>query len=275
MNETNLSWDDLRLFLSVARNGGLAGAAADTQKSAPTLGRRIVALERTLGMALFERSARGYTLTTDGNALLEQVLKLEASVAPILSVAQQRPALQVKVSAGVWVTHFLCLHLNSAHGWPETHVQFISTNQVLDITHREAVIGIRNSEPTQPNLVRQPLQCVDFAVYATQPEVTTRAQVIGTTPSAQWTRQQASHAPVIEVTDPRNALDLALAGIARAVLPTFIGDAQTGLVRVTDTIEALQHQQWLVTHHDDRNRTEVRRVVNWIKTILGTDVTLR
>jgi DNA-binding transcriptional LysR family regulator len=46
MNETSFDWDDLRLFLAVAREGGLAAAAAITEKSAPTLGRRMLGLEQ-------------------------------------------------------------------------------------------------------------------------------------------------------------------------------------------------------------------------------------
>ena len=55
MNET-LDWNDLRLFLAVARGGGLARGAKAVRASAPTLGRRIMALERALGVQLFERS---------------------------------------------------------------------------------------------------------------------------------------------------------------------------------------------------------------------------
>ncbi len=49
MNEREFNWDDLRLFLAVARHEGLAPAAAEIGKSAPTLGRRMLALERQLG----------------------------------------------------------------------------------------------------------------------------------------------------------------------------------------------------------------------------------
>ncbi len=66
MNETNFDWDDLRLFLAVAREGGLAAASASTGKSPPTLGRRMLALERRLGLELFERLPRGYALTDQG-----------------------------------------------------------------------------------------------------------------------------------------------------------------------------------------------------------------
>ncbi len=274
MNETNISWDDLRLFLAVARHGGLAGAGTDTGKSAPTLGRRVLALERQLGVELFERSARGYALTSHGNDLLEHVLQMESSAQPINALTENRQAPRVKVSAGVWVTYHLCNHVpvatttdNQQHAG--MNLQFISTNQVLDITHREAVIGIRNSEPTNPNLARQPIRQVEFAVYATDKTIRLWAQVNGSTPSARWVSTQTGNEQTIEVNDPRNAMDLILAGTARAVLPSFIGDEYPELVRVSDVISELTHRQWLVTHHDDRNRPEVRRVVTWIKNVLG------
>jgi len=241
MNETNLNWDDLRLFLAVARQGGLAGAAQQTGKSAPTLGRRILALEKLLAISLFERSAKGYELTSDGKELYERLIAIEKDLEPVLNIADGQPQPQVKVSAGVWVTQYLCSQLNNSGG--ELSIQFISTNQVLDITHREAVIGIRNSEPVNPSLVRQPLQQVDFAVYATTEHISTWACVLASTPSAKWVQSHAGKEPRIEITDPRNAMDLAMAGVAKAVLPTFIGDTQPALIRVSDPIDALQHQQ--------------------------------
>lgn len=275
MSETNLSWDDLRLFLAVARHGGLAGASGDTEKSAPTLGRRVLALERQLGMDLFDRSVRGYELTVAGTELFEKVIALEKNVEPILQIAGSASLPRVKVSAGVWVTHFLCSRLIDFEAINSAGIQFISTNQTLDITHREAVIGIRNSEPTHPNLARQPIRQVDFAVYATDKNCDTWAQVVGSTPSAQWLKTQTSGERTVEVTDPRSAMDITLTGLTKTVLPTFIGDNQPPLIRLADTIKELQHQQWLVTHQDDRNRPEVRQVVNWIKTVLGDETVLR
>jgi len=72
----------------------------------------------------------------------------------------------------------------------------------------------------------------------------------------------------IEVTSPRNALDLAVAGTARIVLPTFIGSRFDGLKQVSPFIEELEHDQWLVTHHEDRFLPEVRKVIDRIYLIL-------
>ena len=73
---------------------------------------------------------------------------------------------------------------------------------------------------------------------------------------------------MIEVTTPQSALELAIAGTARAVLPTFIGDTQPQLTMVSNRIEELHHDQWLVTHHEDRFLPEVRRVIDRTYVIL-------
>eukprot|EP01030_Chromulinospumella_sphaerica_P031879 gene31879-32556_t len=65
------AWDDLKLFLHVASEGGLSGASLQTGLSAPTIGRRMFALERVLGRSLFVRSQQGYRLAHDGEILLE------------------------------------------------------------------------------------------------------------------------------------------------------------------------------------------------------------
>src|SRR4051794_10617547 len=66
----SLMWDDLRLFLDVARLGGLTPATRTTGLSAATLGRRVTALEQEIGEPLFVRAQTGYTLTRAGEQLL-------------------------------------------------------------------------------------------------------------------------------------------------------------------------------------------------------------
>lgn len=73
----------------------------------------------------------------------------------------------------------------------------------------------------------------------------------------------------IEVSNPRNALDLALAGSVKTILPTFIGDAANGLIKITQNIAELEHTQWLVTHQEDRHLPEVRQVIESIHAVLS------
>lgn len=264
MDETNFDWNDLRLFLAVARQGGLTAAARTTGKSAPTLGRRMLALESALGAELFRRLPRGYELTEEGEAFLNKVLDLEARIAPLGAAAGKDRKVLVKVSAGSWMTQVLCERIGQIlKGNSTTRLRFISAEHVLDIAHREAVIGIRNHRPEQIGLACRKVGRVNFAGYARNKKVKPWTRVIGSTPSARWLAA-AEVGQGIEVTAPRNALDLALAGQARALLPTFIGDNQKGLQRVTAPIAELAHDQWLVTHQDERFVPEVRLTLDRI-----------
>jgi len=223
MDETIFNWDDLRLFLAVARAGGLAAAAEKTGKSPPTLGRRMLELEKQLGQELFNRLPRGYELTENGRLLLEKVNELESSIDPLTTIADGARARRVKISAGTWVTHLLSQNISQLMVDHRLRVQFIAADHVLDIAHREAIIGVRNERPTQVSLAGRHTQKIQFAVYAANKKVKPWALVTGSTPSAQWAREQANKAPSIEVTHPRNALDMANVGAVKVVLPTFIG----------------------------------------------------
>ncbi len=261
MNETNFDWDDLRLFLAVARLGGLSAAATATGKSAPTLGRRMLGLERRLGRELFERQARGYTLTPDGEDLLANVIGLENRVRPLTRTDQEQASPLVKLSAGTWVTHVLCSKLSYLADRERVRLRFIADDATLNIGHREAVIGIRNQRPDDTRLAGRKIGNVHFAIYALDENVKGWARVIGNTPSARWVRSAVRTKEDIEVTHPRNALDLALSGFCRAVLPTFIGAQYTQLNMISPPIDDLTHEQWLVTHHEDRFLPEVRNVI--------------
>src|SRR5919106_2322536 len=59
----NMDWNDLRIFVRVARGGGLSAAAAELGSSPATVGRRMLALEQILARPLFVRRQTGYELT--------------------------------------------------------------------------------------------------------------------------------------------------------------------------------------------------------------------
>ena len=106
-------------------------------------------------------------------------------------------------------------------------------------------------------------------MYAKNKDIETWAQVVGSTPSARWVSENRGDETCIEVSHPRNALDMAMIGAAKSVLPTFIGNASRGLVQVSEEIADLEHMQWLVTHQEDRHLPEVRRVIDRVHSLLS------
>lgn len=270
MNEKKSGWSDLHLFLAVAREGGLSPAAKATQRSPATLGRRMHALERSLGRELFNRHDRGYELTVEGQKLMDDLLDIEARIVRLTIAPGEKERPLVKISAGTWTTLALLEKLDFIMGAPaDIRLRFISAETDLDIPHREIVVGIRNRRPTDDGLAGRKLARVEFAPYAAPGASERWIKVVADTPSARWLDRTIGNDAVCEVNAPRNSLDLALAGAGVALLPTFIGDAEPMLRRTGGMISELTHDQWLVTHQDDRHLPEVRRTIDRLCRILG------
>src|SRR3982751_3665360 len=65
MRRLPVDWSDLRIFLAIAREGTLGAAARKIGQTQPTMGRRLRALEQSLGQTLFQRTADGFVRTEE------------------------------------------------------------------------------------------------------------------------------------------------------------------------------------------------------------------
>ncbi|MBO6675643.1 MAG: LysR family transcriptional regulator [Rhizobiales bacterium] len=266
-----MNWDDLAAFLMVARHGGLSGAARALKTSPATLGRRIDRLEQALGVRLFSRSGKGYTVTDDGEALID---KAEAMEKAALGVDRWRAGLTeaqtVRLSAGSWTSRFFAEHIDALVGPNDPfRLAFVSGEARLDIARREADIGLRNGRPVESGLAGKALGEVAFAAYralGATPDVW--IQSAANTPSARWVASHHGAHIALEANTPRLVMDLCEAGVGLAVLPCFIGDANPRLERATATIEALTHRQWLVMHHETRHQRPIRTVLRRLESLL-------
>jgi len=265
--QDRLDWNDLSLFCLVARAGSLTEAASQARASAATLSRRMKALEAAMGRRLFLHGAQGYALTPDGRALLERAAGMEAAAA---EVCQWRAAgagpVRVRLSAGTWTSQHLARHLpefwRPDAGWvPE----FVQCNLEMDIARREIDIGIRNRRPDRPWLAGRRTALVDYAVYARGAEVTgwiALSEDVPQTPTSTWVRAHHGANIVTTANDPRLALALAEAGVGRVVLPCFVGERAARLARLSDPIEALRSEEWLVSHHEARHEPAIRAALD-------------
>lgn len=269
------SLDDITLFLALAEAGGLQAAARATGSSAPTLSRRMNALERATGQRLFERGRHGFTLTARGRSLQAEARALQPLAARLAAWSagpEARP--RVRITAGSWTARRIARHFTSVWGpgagWlPE----FLSANASLDIARREADIGIRAMRPGQPWMAGQRLPDVSYAIYGlpVAPEgFLALAEGLASTPAERWLRAHHAGDIVTSVNTERLALDLARAGMGRLVMPTFAGDDATGLVRLSEPLTELRHEQWLVSHNEARHDPPVRRALAALKTLLST-----
>ena len=260
------SLDDLTLFLAVADTGSLSGAAQRTGTSLPTLSRRMTGLERQLERRLFLRGPKGYSLTSEGRALAEEVgdLRTVSRRAAAWAEAPHRP--RVRITSGNLTATHMARHI--AEFWqPEADwvPEFLPTNAMVDIARREADIGIRNVEPDQPWLARRRAGRVTMSIYAAAPEVTGFVAVARDgqqTPSQRWLREQAADQIVTTAADVRICIELARVGIGRVILSDEFGAEEPGLIRVEGPIEELSHDRWLVTHNEARHDPPVRAALD-------------
>jgi len=269
-----IDWDELRLFLAVARSAGLNAAARQTGTSAPTLGRRMNALERRLDRQLFTRSQTGYELTDAGQALYRYAQEMEAAARGIDRWRDETPRWLVRISAGSWTSRFLARHMDELWaGDASLAIELSTAHQRVDILHRQADIGVRNRAPQEPRLAGRKTNDVAYAIY----RATGRSgdlpwvAVIGeasVTPTARWVDRNFSALAQITCSDPRALLDCVVAGVGQAVLPCFVGDGEPGLECPGGAIDELREEQWLVLNEQARQEPAVRTVIDRLAALL-------
>lgn len=280
----DLSWDELRLFLAVARLGGLSAAAAKTGLSPATLGRRMAALEAGIGTALFERSPKGYRTTPAGEDLLERAAEVEAAMARLERWRQGSVGARVvRISAGAWTSAFLAAQVGALWQADDPfQIELVTAAARVDIGRRAADLGIRNARPTERWLAARRIGRVAFALYSGRRLINGVAAGLfvgvsgegAETPSGRWLRARHEDRIAARGNDPMSVRELAAAGAGLAVLPCFIGDGDARLVRVAAPIAELASEQWLVMHHEGRHEPAVRTVGERIAALMRTHANL-
>jgi DNA-binding transcriptional LysR family regulator len=271
-NENVASLDDILLFVAVVEAGSLAGAARRTGASMPTLSRRMSQLERRLGRRLFQRGGRGYVLTSDGQTLMEDAAPLRALADRLRRFSDRDGPARVRITAGMWTSRFLAGQASRL--CPNRDVwlpEFLPSDATLDIARRAADIGVRNRRPDQTWLAGRKTGLIDYAAFAASDDVTgwvTLPFSESLPPSQAWVHGHAASEIVTTASDMRVVLDLARAGLGMAVLPFFAGAAESGLRQVSAPIKALQHEEWLVSHHEARQDPPIRAALDAVHAVL-------
>jgi DNA-binding transcriptional LysR family regulator len=153
----DISWDEVKLFLAVAEEGSVSGAARRLRLAQPTLSRRLAALERAVGQSLFRRSVSGAALTSAGERLLEPARRMAEWAGVVGRAAEptdRGPQGLVRVTAPPIVAFDF---LAPFAGWlaqhhPGLRVEVLATMQYLDLARGEADLALRIRPPGQPEL---------------------------------------------------------------------------------------------------------------------------
>ena len=163
-------WDDLRVFLTLAREGNLTAAARRLHVSHPTVARRVRGLEESIGARLFDRLPDRFVLTAAGEELLADTEAMERAAESI----QRRSAGlgdtshgTVRLSAGESTAGFLAMHLpRLRRGLQCIEIELSASHMLANLSRREADLLIREQVPDLADIVARKLGRVAYAVYA-------------------------------------------------------------------------------------------------------------
>lgn len=265
--ESQLDWDELKLVLAIARAGSLAGAARRLGLSHATIFRHLNALEKALGMSLFQRDRNRYAATAAGDALAATAAEVETR---ILDVEQRLTGQAVALSGTIRVTTTDTLLAGLLapilamfqDAYPEIVLEVSVSNTVFSLSRRDADIAIRPGHDPNERLVGRRIGQIEQAVYAsaTHPDddpASPAQRWVGSGVGMDypeldaWLRDQDVESRCWFMTNTLLATHAAVvAGVGIGVLPCYLGDADRRLRRLQDSSPALTTDLWLLIHPD-------------------------
>lgn len=279
---SSLLWDDARVFLAIARNGTLSGAATALAMGIATVSRRLDRLETALGVPLFSRHQSGYRLTDDGEALLERAEALEHAGHAFGDAARQQGHVVgcVRLATAENLANPLIIpslsRLFALH--PDLRVEIVSGVQTVNLHRRDADLAVRMVKPEAGNVTIKRLGTLGFGLYGARGYVEARFAGTNTTafddddfigwteshshlPAAKWLTRMLRGKPYKVETNTLSAqLSATTTGLGLAVLPHYLA-RRAGLVCLLPELGADQ-PIWLVLHSDLAHSRRIRAVAD-------------
>lgn len=168
-----MDWDNLRFFLELSRAGRLTAAARRLGVDHTTVSRRLQALEKSLGVALFIRDTSGYTLTEAGRSLLPQVELMEgASVQIEQALPSPGDSLSGQVRIGAtegYGTMLVAGQLSElSHRHPHLHLDLLALPRAVRLSRHEADIVITLERPERGPFIITKLSDYVLRLYASK-----------------------------------------------------------------------------------------------------------
>ena len=281
-----MNWDDVRIFLAVARAGQFLGAAKRLELNHATVSRRIAALEEALRAKLFRRLTTGSELTPAGTRFLDIAERMEADmIAARSKLAGEGDAISGTVRIGApdgFGVAFLAKHLGELTAtYRELTIQLVPVPRSFSLSRREADIAITVERPTEGRLVAGKLVDYTLGLFASR----AYAEIHGLPRSVAELSNHTliGYVPDLIVSPPLDydaefspdwhstfAISSALgqaeavrAGAGIGILHTFIARSMPELMPV-DIVAPIRRAYWLVYHETVRPLRRVQLVAGYI-----------
>jgi DNA-binding transcriptional LysR family regulator len=288
LHSGDVDWQDLRHFAAFVRARTLSAAAAQLGVDHATVGRRILALEASLGLKLVDRRARIPVLTAAGERIAALVGGVEAAADAVGRAARGlKPELagEVSVSAPPTLARTLIAPrlgaLRARHA--ALRILLVGDKRIVSLARREADVALRLVRPVEAGVVGRRIGAFEFGLYAAADYLAnrprSRIELIGfdddseALPQQRWLRAQARRSRwpiVLRTNDLESQLAAARAGAGAAALPSFLAARHPELAPVAVRARRgrdgarLVREVWLVVHGDLRAAPSVRAVMDFL-----------
>lgn len=287
-----LSWDDLRLFLAIARHGRFTAAGQSVGINHTTIARRLTALEEALGARLFDRTSRGVAITLAGSLLLEHAERAERefeAAAAALAGREQAISGEVRLATPEALgTYLIAPHVAEFHArYPDLLLELMPESRAVSLANREADIAITVDRPPRGRLVVRKLTDYRLGLYAsadylarhapirsladaaTHPFVTYIDQMIDM-PGLRTLSEVTSEArPVFRSSSIVAQQKAVSSGVGLGLLHRFSAESEAGLVRILPGETDITRSYWLVLRPEHQKSSRIRAVIAFIDDLLA------
>ncbi|MFB1014756.1 MAG: DNA-binding transcriptional LysR family regulator [Alteromonadaceae bacterium] len=291
-----MNWDDIKIFLEVARSERLSIAAKRLAMDASTVSRRLHKLEQQLESQLFERTIDGHVLTDDGKKLLNSARQMEQNASNALEqIKNNNQANCGKVRIGVteaFGNFFVAAHLLALQqDFPDIQIDLLHFSRFVKISRNEADIAIAVERPKSTSMIVSKLCDYKLQLYAhpnylhqvTEGEI--KLEDLGQhkwvsyvdnllfTDELSYLKELASHLnepliPRFNSTSIISQYSAIKSGLGIGVLPCFVGDLDNELIKLHPQEIDIVRSFWLVTHPESKRLSHVATVWDYLKKLV-------
>lgn len=284
-----MDWNDLRVFLAIARSGSLGAAAKQLGVSHPTVGRRLQALEQLNGQVFFRRTSQGLVLTAAGESILYLAQEMERSALAIerrIAGHSDQPEGLLRISSADWFAGYVLAPVLDAlqRRFPLIVPEVIPGHRLFDLSRRDADIAFRIIAFSEPDIVQRRLTTIRYGLYIAEHldfSPGTEGEGLGLIlmntaqahyPDVLWLQKRYPRAKTRFTSSSRTVqARMCALGLGVAVLPCVLGDQSPSLKRLDMGEELPGRDIWMGYHQDMRQMDRLRALADLASEMIGGD----
>jgi len=285
-----MNWDDVRMFLAVARTGQILAASRRLGINHATLGRRVTALEEALRTRLLIRRTNGCELTAEGEVFFRAAERMETEMlAAQASTGRIDTAIAGTVRIGApdgFGVSFLASRLGRlTRRHPELKLQLVPVPRSFSLSQREADIAITIERPGEGRLISSKLTDYTLGLYASKAylERADTPQTVDSlrdhqrigyvedlifSPSLNFTGEVMRNWDAsFEISSAIGQTEAVRSGAGIGILHDYVARQYPELVRVLPEI-VIRRSYWTTYHETTRDLMRLRAVVEFLKELV-------